>query len=300
MRPTTKPRASRALIVRSAVLRLALAFAFSPAAAAAESAIKWPGGRIAITSDGNAHDKDDIGGTPMSVALLFSAGLSDKLVHLDHSNHLLHEGHSGAASKPEMLQEMIESTTGAATRFGHLDSAIIFNCQTQLDAATRNFVRAALRSSAADPLWFICAGPMTTANRYLEAVKAADPAKLAFIRCISHSANNGKHDPVQSWARMQREFPSATFLTIANQNIAGGEQGLCSPLKHWEWLKDSANPDLRWLHSRNRTAKSNEGKFDVSDAGMVYYVLSGAGNQRAGVAEFRALLERPVPGVPAR
>ncbi len=255
--------------------------------------VKWPGGRIAITSDGNAHDEDDIGGTPMPLALLFSAGLQDKIVHVDYANHFGHESRKGEVNKSAMMEEMVVSTEGAAARFGRLDPAIVFNCQTQLDAATRNFVRQALRSSATDPLRFICTGPMTTANRYLDAVKAAEPAKLAFIRCISHSANNGKHDPTQSWERMKREFPTVTYRVIANQNSAGGERGLCSPLKYWEWLKNSPNPDLQWLYSRNRTARVNEGKFDVSDAGMVYYVISGVGDERAGVAEFRALLEHP-------
>jgi hypothetical protein len=33
--------------------------------------------------------------------------------------------------------------------------------------------------------------------------------------------------------------------------------------------------------------------IDVSDAGLVYWVLPGAGNECAGVDDFYALLERP-------
>jgi hypothetical protein len=277
------------------ILPLALGVFCSAAPALAQAVVKWPGGRMALTSDGNAHDPDDIGGTPMAIALMYSAGLKDRLVHVDYANHLPHEGHEGAANKPAMMNEMAASTEGAAKRFGNLDRGIVFNCQTQLAAATANFVREALRSSTDDPLWFICAGPMTTANKYLDAVKAADPAKLAFIYCVSHSARNGRHDPVQSWERMKKEFPAVKYHVIANQNVAGGDRGLCSPLRHWDWLKNSPDADLRWLHSRNRTAKANEGKFDVSDAGMVYWVISGAGNAKAGVAEFQDLLEHPRP-----
>jgi hypothetical protein len=257
----------------------------------AQSVIDWPGGRLALTSDGNAHDPDDIGGTPMSIALMHSAGLADKLVHVDYANHLMHDGHQGEANKPEMMNEMKISTEGAAERFGNLNPDILFNCQTQSKEATENFLRQAMLSSKEDPLWVICAGPMTMANRYLDAVQATDPAKLAFIHCISHSARNGRHDPVQSWDRMKEEFPDVSYHVISNQNMAGGPMGLCSPLEHWQWLKDSDNSNLRWLYSRNRTARVNQGKFDVSDAGMVFWVLSGAGNERAGVKEFRALLE---------
>jgi hypothetical protein len=264
------------------ILATVVACAISTAVMSLSAVINWPGGRLAITSDGNAHDKDDIGGTPMAIALMYSAGLAGKIVHVDYANHFLHEGHTGEANKLEMMNDMIASTEGAAVRFGNLNSNIIFNCQTQLPAATSNFVNEALLSSATNQLWFICAGPMTTANKYLAAVTAADPARLQFIHCVSHSANNGKHDPAFNWDKMKAAFPTVQYHMIANQNAAGGAQGLCSPLANWEWLKNSTNADLRWLYSRNRTAKSNEGKFDVSDAGMVYYVLS-AGNQKPGV-----------------
>lgn len=261
----------------------------------AQAVVNWPGGRLAISSDGNAHDKDDIGGTPMSIAILYSAGLADKLVHVDYANHFVHQGHDGAASKPDMLQEMILSSGEGARRFG-LASNRVFNCKTELAAATTNFVKEALRSSVSDPLWFICSGPMTAANQYLAAVKAADADKLQFIHCVSHSANNGKHDPELSWERMKQDYPTVKYHVIPNQNSAGGEQGLNSPLEHWQWLKNSTNANLAWLYTRNRTATVNEGKFDVSDAGMVYYVISGVGNARAGVAEFRDLLEHPRVG----
>ena len=40
----------------------------------------WQGkGRIAISCDGNEHDDDDWGATPMSLALLAAKGLQDKL-----------------------------------------------------------------------------------------------------------------------------------------------------------------------------------------------------------------------------
>jgi hypothetical protein len=258
--------------------------------ASAQEVVKWHGGRMAITSDGNAHDPDDIGGTPMSLALMHAAGLGDRLVHVDYADHFVHTGHHGAASKPEMLTDITFSAEEATHRFG-VPTNRVFNCQTQIEAATANFVREALRSTADAPLWFICAGPMTTAHRYLAAVKTADATKLRFIHCVSHSAANGRHDPQHTWDGLKQKFPEAVFHLLKNQNVAGGERGLCSALEHWDWLKNAANADLRWLHTRNRTAHSNAGKFDVSDAGMVYWVLTGAGNERADVDDFRALLE---------
>lgn len=40
-----------------------------------------PGDRIAYSSDGNKRDEDDVGATPMSLALLDAAGEKNKLVY---------------------------------------------------------------------------------------------------------------------------------------------------------------------------------------------------------------------------
>ncbi len=49
----------------------------------------WQGeGRIAISSDGNEHDDDDWAATPMSLALIASQGLQDKLVLYTYSDHI--------------------------------------------------------------------------------------------------------------------------------------------------------------------------------------------------------------------
>ncbi|QDU88417.1 hypothetical protein Pla175_17940 [Pirellulimonas nuda] len=223
--------------------------ALMPSSWAEESAIRWPGGRMAITSDGNAHDPDDIGATPMSMALMHAAGLSDRLVHVDYANHFVHPGHKGAASKAELLEQVTISVNEGARRFD-VKADRIFSCQTQLNEATANFVHAARASSEEDPLWFICAGPMTTAYKYLEAVKAVAPEKLLFIRCVSHSPANNRHDPAFKWERLTNAFPTVAQHKLHSQNSAGGEEGLCSSLEHWDWLKHSTNPDLRWLYSR--------------------------------------------------
>ena len=241
---------------------------------------KFPRGRIAITSDGNIHDKDDFGATAMSLAMLHYAGLGDKLVHCDFSNHLGKSTPSGDAA-------MIESALGGAERF-KLDRTKFFNDQTQLEAAIANFKAEGNKSSADNPLWFICAGPMETAWRCINAV---DPEKRKYIYCISHSNWNDSHgdtpEMTHTWDDLGRL--GATLIHITDQNGSNEDNDFNTSEANWLWLKESSNPDWQWLFSRNV-----KNTFDVSDAGMTWWLISGGpkgGDERAGWAETRALFD---------
>lgn len=257
-----------------------------------QEAISWPGGRYALTSDGNQHDPDDIGAMPMSIAMMCYAGYKDKIVHFDYANHL-------GLSNPSKLSEITESCTTVASKF-NIDKNIVFNCQTQLNEAKNNFVREALASSASDPLWLVCAGPMGTAYLYLEKVKSINPEKLQYVHCISHSNANNKHNDThelegKTWETMKRDFPTVQFHDIANQNT---KTGFCSPIKNWAWMNQQDAPETwKWLYSRNRTASVNVGMFDMSDGGMTYWLISGAnngGNERGNWNDVHALFSNSV------
>jgi len=243
-----------------------------------QDVISWPGGRYALTSDGNQHDPDDIGAMPMSIAMMCYAGFKDKIVHFDFANHL-------GLSNPEKLREITESCSGVAARFG-ISKEIVFNCQTQFKAAKANFLKEALKSSATDPLWLVCAGPMGTTYLYLDTVKVTAPEKLQFIHCISHSNANNKHNDTpelngKTWVALKTNFPAVNFHDISNQNI---RDGFCSPIENWAWMNEPDSPEnWKWLYSRNRTASVHKGMFDMSDGGMTYWLITGAstgGNER--------------------
>lgn len=44
--------------------------------------------RILVSADGNLLDEDDIGASPMTLALLAAAGAKDQLVYYGYSNHI--------------------------------------------------------------------------------------------------------------------------------------------------------------------------------------------------------------------
>jgi hypothetical protein len=256
--------------------------------------VRFPPGRLAITHDGNQHDPDDIGALPMNAALLWAAGLTGRLVHLDHSNHL---GDNNAT----MEQKMKDSAAGSISRFG-IAPARVFDCQVQLAQMIANFKVEGDKSTAADPLWFVCSGPMETAWRCLNAV---DPTKRQHIRCVSHSTWNETHADTtgmtHTWASMKSNFPSVIYYDLVDQNSSDGENDWSTSRDRWYWLRDSVFEPYRWVFSRDQFTT----KFDPSDSGMVYWLISGGpngGDQYAGWPEAKALLEgklatQPTAGV---
>ena len=247
--------------------------------------LKLPAGRIAISSDGNQHDEDDWGATAMTLAIIDAVGLNRKLVHYDFASHV---GDNGVKNEGQM----IESALGGAGRF-NLDKARFFNDQSQLAEAIGNFRREGNQSSAADPLWFICAGPMEVPWRMINAV---DPAKRPFIHCISHSEWNDKHGDTPEMTHQWEDLGKlgATLHHIADQNKSGRDDydGFNVHTKKWSWLKTSSNPNAQWLYRRNYKTL-----FDISDTGMIFWLITGGldgGSEKGGASDVRYLLENPV------
>ena len=239
------------------------------------AAINFPGGRIALSHDGNNYDKDDYVASAMNLALLEGTGLKDKLVHFDHSCHLKND--------QSQYEAMLESVYGAAQRF-NIDTTKIFDVQTQLAEAIANFKKEAEKSSATDPLWFCIAGPMEVPYRCIEAV---DPAKRKFIYCVSHSGWNNGHtlppEMTRKWADVHKL--GVVCHDIKNQNKTGWN----TDQSNVYWMRDSSNPNLQWLYSRN--AKKT---YDTSDSGMLWWVMTGAtnaGDQDGGWEDYKPILE---------
>ncbi len=242
--------------------------------------IKFPGGRVAISHDGNQHDPDDWGAFAMNFALFWAAGLQDKIVHIDHSDHL---GDNSTSQHNQML-----TTAAGASKF-NIPSSVIFDDQTQLSAAIANFKREAELSSESNPLWYICSGPMEVPWRCINAV---EPAKRKYIHVISHSSWNETHADTSQMTHTWNDIKALGVVAhdILDQNGSDGDNDFNTPLSKWTWLRDSSYEPYRWVWSRN----SFSNKFDVSDAGMSYWLLSGGpdgGDQRGGWPEAKVLLE---------
>jgi len=232
--------------------------------------------RIGISSDGNQHDPDDIGAAPMALAMIAEAGLTDRLVHHDFNNHL-------GDNDPAMAQKMVQSVTGAADRWG-FDQDVFFNDQKpeQLEAAVANLAAQIKASGPGKPFFIAAGGPMETVWR---GINASDPAKREYVVVISHHPWNDNHADTKrmthTWADIKRSGVATLHIGDQNKNLSTRDRSA------WAWLKDSEHDDWRWLHSRDQF----DDKFDVSDAGMVWYILTGRGDTGGTPDDVKALFD---------
>lgn len=156
--------------------------------------IPYAGGRIAISSDGNEHDKDDWAATPFSLALLAAKGLQDNLVLYTFSDHVWGSNHDNKNA----VNEMRESALVGGQKFGFTKTNFI-EAVANPNAAYEAMTSEINKSSASNPLTIIAAGPMQVVGT---ALNNADQSKLAYVRIISHSTWNDNHsDKPSSWER---------------------------------------------------------------------------------------------------
>ena len=246
--------------------------------------------RIAISADGNA-DPDDIGATPAGLAMLAQAGLQDSLAHYHVNSQVWNKAKNSKNAK------MRESAFGSATRMG-FDQDVFFDALTEYqadgpnNAATQHLAAAINASSANDQLLIIGAGPMEV---IYQAVKLADPGKRAFVQVLSHSHINDRNTGDGSGhTRSNIEKLGVEFIDIRDQNPGFSTHKDFGP---WSWMKN-ADPNWKWVYERMQAG----GKADISDAGMVYYALTG--DERGNIDKLKAFLNSspsptPNPGPPS-
>jgi hypothetical protein len=243
------------------------------------SAVNYLDDRIAIDADGNYNDPDDWAATPLELALLASRGLQSKLVHYSWANII-------GPNDLNFYAEMTTSTLGAADRFG-FDRAKFFDCQNDLQSAITSLKDEINASTAEDRLFILALGPMEVLWR---AVNASASAKRRYVTVISHTKWNANktYPPTMTHTRADVEALGVKWIQIMNQNTrlytrnADGSSNW-SP---WFWLRDAAEPRLRWIYDRMRAT----GKADASDAGVAYYLLTN--DQNATPFRLRNLLIR--------
>ncbi|MCS7239554.1 MAG: hypothetical protein NZ899_15005, partial [Thermoguttaceae bacterium] len=248
-------------------------------------------GRIAYSSDGNFNDPDDWAASPMSLALIAAAGLQEKLVHF-HYNSILW------ASEAIWERRHQEAVLQAAERFG-FDKSRFFDCRQQPKETVAALAREVEKSTQADPLYVILAGPVDV---ILAALKRAPEQSRRWVYVISHSRWNegfrgGSEEPASGQyhgiviGHTKRDVIAlgVRWVQIPDQNLT-----LCAAPyvratalgypthSRWApapkeafapyfWLRDSADANFHllwtWLEISTRP--------DPSDAGMTYFLLTG-------------------------
>jgi len=233
-------------------------------------------GRIGISSDGNFHDKDDIGASAFSIAIAMSAGA--RVVHHDYNCHIW-----DSDEKRETI--MSESVLGTAERYG-VDEKVFFDDRKDKKGAIENIAKEIDRSSKKDRFYYVCGGPMHVP---WEGIMASDPKKRKFCTVISHSGWNNNHNhKSKTWADIKKTGVKTILIEDQNRRLntfIQKRKKLKNPEKGWEWLRDSGDSRLQWLYKRMAWKMG-----DISDSGMVYYVVSGLKDEQCTIEKLRRLL----------
>jgi hypothetical protein len=212
-------------------------------------------GRLAYTGDGNFFDKDDWGASPIGLALINDAFANSRLVHYDYNSHF-------PESNSTWVNQMNTSVLGATSRYSIF--CPVYNDQANKAGAVSNLRSQINISTSTNRLTVLLAGP---AEILYQALQGVPNSTRQYITVLSHSSpyneNTGPHTLAQCTGVIVKRIP--------NQNTNLNTKQNWSP---WFWLRDSSNANNRWLYSRMRAS----GRADISDAGMLYYVLYGKTN----------------------
>ncbi len=255
---------------------------------------------IAVVADGNSPDPDDIGATAVSLALLKSFGLEKDLVYYAHSCDL--DPFSGSRQTINAQQErnrqqlMQTSCDGTASRWGGFGGITFYNCRTQRELATNKLRDAINAATSAKPLAIILAGEP---DLIYDAVNAAQSGKRKLVTIVSHHIANEESadEPGKNISDLVNKFTTVKLIRIPDQN-----DGLKTKLSTWHWARDHQDNKIEWLWKQGKIAeqdgvvKFQDGDFDCSDAGMVYFQITG--DRTPGVKEFKDALTCYVDGSP--
>lgn len=261
-------------------------------------------GRIAISSDGNDHDCDDITATAVTIALLARTGNASKLVYYGHSDHIWSTGLYGRqCAGGNRETEMEISSLETARLWGGFNESVFINAKAHTATAVSRLTTQINASTASDPLWIVGAGPMQVIGM---ALAASDTSRRQYVTVLSHSDWNNVHSKSPSTHENEHSHPGfsplwnfsdlGTVLGARLVRIIDQNPGLQRPQSEYFWLRDAGDPRLRRLWDRHVVSDTNNNHqgFDCSDAGMIYWLLTGAnngGDQHATPVKLRAILE---------
>ena len=225
--------------------------------------------------------------------LLKASGLNDRLVHLSHSCDLKPTERIPAEDEQRRQKVLDQLCRDGIEKFGPFKNvAQPFNCRTDQKAAVEDLQRAIDASTEDDPLWIVEAGEPDIIGFALE---AAREGKRKFVHVISHHPANDNAGDFFKWQQIL-DF-GVTEHQIGDQNV-----GLQTAINEWDWAKGNKDPNFRWIWQqldyaeKDGVVKFQTNKFDCSDAGMVYWWITGAdesGNAHATPNEIKRMLLVP-------
>lgn len=257
--------------------------------------VNLPHGKLAVVIDGNSPDPDDIGATPVLLALLDKAQASDRLVHISHSCDLdpfRNKARYQIDAENEMRRQRIldHSITKALDVFGPFERVSqLYNCRTAQHDAIADLTAAINNASNEEPLWIIEAGEPDLIGY---ALKASRKEKRRYVKVVSHHPANDNSGDYFTWQEILDY--GVEEHQIGDQNV-----GLQTPISAWDWAKNSESKGISLIWEMLAYAEQDgvvpfqSGKFDCSDAGMIFWWITGAdqgGNKHATPQDIKTIL----------
>ncbi|MEP3636992.1 MAG: malectin domain-containing carbohydrate-binding protein [Paracoccaceae bacterium] len=218
--------------------------------------------QILFHFDGNNNDIDDIAAIPVATVLAASAGITDKITFF-HGNNITEDNNNSRLPKLDNAAEYAESF-GIRT----------VDYQDNIDAATAQVVE--MLTSGQNVL-AIEGGPMEAIYRALEQTPEQFHDN---IKLLSHSGWNENRSEIErpgvtearTWDDIADDFPGVDQVDIASQNNGvNNNDGFYN--RNWDDL-DDATDDLL-IDLRDMMLEAGDKRNDPSDAGMLFYALTG-------------------------
>ena len=256
--------------------------------------------RIAISADGNNQadilhfwpraDPDDWGAAPFALAIIAKTKLDNKLVHFSFNNFMDAPVHTSD------INQMKIGVDGAINRW-NFDKSKFFDVSAQYNKALEHLANEIAKSTVTDPLYFLHMGPAEFFYRVVKQVIAdGNVESLAHVTIISHSGYNDNHlrrgdpkfDKTPVLAKdshhkledvMALSGNRLKYIRIKDQNVEWDvNQGWNSGKNWtvWHWMKDHKDKSIAWVYERMEAHP--EKVADASDAGLVYYLVTGDEN----------------------
>jgi hypothetical protein len=180
--------------------------------------------------------------------------------------------------------------SSGANRFGPFPSAQFYNARANHAAAVMSLRYAINASSENSPLLILENGPAQVIG---QAIQGSLTSVRRHVTVYSQSRWNDGHakwvGPSEGLKSPYYVYNQFSDMGVNVKHIQDQDTLLKTTKGKFYWLRDSPNPNLRWLYSRNEVAfPSPNTKFDCSGAGLVYYIVTGDPN--CTPAKLRAFL----------
>jgi hypothetical protein len=170
---------------------------------------------------------------------------------------------------------MIVSSTRWLWWFG-IDQGVVFDDYLDLRNSVLSLAAQIEASSEQDPLTILQAGPWEVMAL---AFDAADPSTHQYVKIVSHSHWNNTHksedhhrnkedfdDQYEEGGKWEGVTPP-DYEKISDQN----QYAFNSSINEWTWL--AKHPNTAFV--LDRTLESSSAAGDMSDAGMLFWLLTG-------------------------